>query len=374
LDKLTGPPGREHERRSSQETTKQVEPASADHSLNHVSLLFTWGDHAHALALREGQSLVVGRTETAELMIDDASLSRAHARLSICDGEVLVEDLASTNGCLLNGMRVTCAQLKEHDLLKLGAVEVRVCARATDGEAGCGVSHAAWMRALSEELTRARLGGRCVSVLALKHKSAERPRHVIQVALKPLDRVCTFAPSVELVLLPERDGAAARLWANTAISELNLACQIGIASYPVLVTNAETLVGQALDACHGAAPGAIEEAKPSLASGAQRALVLSVPMLRLHELDMEDLPFDIWRDEAEVAPDESSQRAAPRPLPASTEFQSLPDRVRAFEMALILDALEQADGNQAQAARILGVPRRTLASKVHAYGMLKAPV
>jgi DNA-binding protein Fis len=35
------------------------------------------------------------------------------------------------------------------------------------------------------------------------------------------------------------------------------------------------------------------------------------------------------------------------------------------------EALEKAHGNQAQAARILGVPRRTLANKVHAYGLLE---
>lgn len=52
-------------------------------------------------------------------------------------------------------------------------------------------------------------------------------------------------------------------------------------------------------------------------------------------------------------------------------FRSLPDRVREFETGLIHHALQAAHGNQAQAARLLGVPRRTLATKVHAYGLLE---
>jgi DNA-binding protein Fis len=39
-------------------------------------------------------------------------------------------------------------------------------------------------------------------------------------------------------------------------------------------------------------------------------------------------------------------------------------------VGLIKEALEKAHGNQAQAARMLGVPRRTLANKVHAYGLV----
>jgi transcriptional regulator with PAS, ATPase and Fis domain len=50
---------------------------------------------------------------------------------------------------------------------------------------------------------------------------------------------------------------------------------------------------------------------------------------------------------------------------------TLPERVREFEIALICEALEKAHGNQAQAARLLGVPRRTLAHKVHAYDLLQ---
>jgi DNA-binding NtrC family response regulator len=44
--------------------------------------------------------------------------------------------------------------------------------------------------------------------------------------------------------------------------------------------------------------------------------------------------------------------------------------VREFEIAIIGDALTRAGGNQAQAARLLGVPRRTLASKAQVLGLV----
>lgn len=54
----------------------------------------------------EGDSLVLGRSSAAELVLADRFLSRRHARLQR-DGETwTVEDLGSRNGTLLNGVRV----------------------------------------------------------------------------------------------------------------------------------------------------------------------------------------------------------------------------------------------------------------------------
>jgi two-component system, NtrC family, response regulator AtoC len=50
-------------------------------------------------------------------------------------------------------------------------------------------------------------------------------------------------------------------------------------------------------------------------------------------------------------------------------FASLPDRVRMFEIGLIRHAIDAARGNTARAARMLGLPRRTLANKIRVYGL-----
>ncbi len=51
----------------------------------------------------------IGRGAGCGVSIDDAHVSKLHARLSPHEGGWLLEDLGSTNGTLLNGSPVTAA-------------------------------------------------------------------------------------------------------------------------------------------------------------------------------------------------------------------------------------------------------------------------
>lgn len=74
--------------------------------------------------LREG-SLLAGRLPECDVMIDDGLVSRMHARISVRDDSVVVEDLHSTNGVYVNGTRIThSALLREGDRLLLGTTEI----------------------------------------------------------------------------------------------------------------------------------------------------------------------------------------------------------------------------------------------------------
>ncbi len=74
--------------------------------------------------LREG-SLLAGRLPECDVMIDDGLVSRMHARISVRDDQVIVEDLHSTNGVYVNGARIThSALLHEGDRLLLGTTEI----------------------------------------------------------------------------------------------------------------------------------------------------------------------------------------------------------------------------------------------------------
>jgi len=74
--------------------------------------------------LREG-SLLAGRLPECDVMIDDGLVSRMHARISVRDDSVVVEDLHSTNGVYVNGARIThSALLREGDRLLLGTTEI----------------------------------------------------------------------------------------------------------------------------------------------------------------------------------------------------------------------------------------------------------
>ena len=76
------------------------------------------------LTLREG-SLLAGRLPECDVMIDDGLVSRMHARISVRDDSVVVEDLHSTNGVYVNGTRIThSALLREGDRLLIGTTEI----------------------------------------------------------------------------------------------------------------------------------------------------------------------------------------------------------------------------------------------------------
>lgn len=54
----------------------------------------------------EKESFVVGRSSECDIHIDSKNLSRQHAKISIVDGQIYVEDLKSTNGCFIDGEQI----------------------------------------------------------------------------------------------------------------------------------------------------------------------------------------------------------------------------------------------------------------------------
>ena len=60
-------------------------------------------------------------------MLEDSNVSRHHARIAFAaDGSWTIEDLGSTNGVLVNGMRVKgVATVKSGDRVDLGTVGAR---------------------------------------------------------------------------------------------------------------------------------------------------------------------------------------------------------------------------------------------------------
>ena len=65
------------------------------------------------LELREGE-FAIGRSVECQLSLDDPLVSRRHAVLKLERGDVVVQDLGSRNGVLVNGQKSkgasSCAQ------------------------------------------------------------------------------------------------------------------------------------------------------------------------------------------------------------------------------------------------------------------------
>src|SRR5438552_3737847 len=71
-----------------------------------------------------GQSKTVGRGRQADVVVDDASLSRLHARVTMdSSGQLAVDDLGSTNGIFVNGSEQLSAYVMLGDVVRFGRVE-----------------------------------------------------------------------------------------------------------------------------------------------------------------------------------------------------------------------------------------------------------
>jgi hypothetical protein len=65
-------------------------------------------------------STVIGRGDQANLRLPDVGISRRHARLDFDGSQVVLTDLGSTNGTMVNGQRVSAVALNGGDVVQLG--------------------------------------------------------------------------------------------------------------------------------------------------------------------------------------------------------------------------------------------------------------
>lgn len=77
--------------------------------------------------LSDGSIKTVGRATRADFIVDAPLVSRVHCRLTADkSGQLIVEDLESTNGTHVNGKRITRAIAKAGDQLGVGQVTITV--------------------------------------------------------------------------------------------------------------------------------------------------------------------------------------------------------------------------------------------------------
>lgn len=106
-------------------TQGELVPPSADGGVARLELLSPSGTVTHQHALT-AEPLIIGRRSTNGLALDDAEVSRTHARIERDGHGFLVRDLESTNGTLLNGAPLRGPRpLRDGDLVQLGRTRLR---------------------------------------------------------------------------------------------------------------------------------------------------------------------------------------------------------------------------------------------------------
>lgn len=90
-------------------------------------MLQSAGEGSMTLRLPSGAIKTIGRTARADFIVDAALVSRIHCRLTADKtDQLVVEDLGSTNGTLVNGSRVKRQVLRDGDTLTVGRIEFAV--------------------------------------------------------------------------------------------------------------------------------------------------------------------------------------------------------------------------------------------------------
>ncbi|MBN2143144.1 MAG: FHA domain-containing protein [Candidatus Aureabacteria bacterium] len=88
---------------------------------NGYALVIEEGSRKGKKIILIGTEILIGRSVSNDITVDDLMVSEKHVLLTIKRGEIPhLEDLDSTNGTLVNGKRVLKIQLKEGDSIQIG--------------------------------------------------------------------------------------------------------------------------------------------------------------------------------------------------------------------------------------------------------------
>ena len=92
-----------------------------------AGLVFVRSESQAGEAVDVRDSLVIGRSDEADVQIDDAYASEFHVRLINQTGRLALHDLGSTNGTYVNGRRVTTPlDLNKGDAVQIGKTVLEV--------------------------------------------------------------------------------------------------------------------------------------------------------------------------------------------------------------------------------------------------------
>jgi pSer/pThr/pTyr-binding forkhead associated (FHA) protein len=70
------------------------------------------------------RAVVIGRSMECDIQLGVQNVSRKHARVFARNEEYLIEDLGSTNGVFVNGIKVVKCVLRNNDQIDIGGVKL----------------------------------------------------------------------------------------------------------------------------------------------------------------------------------------------------------------------------------------------------------
>lgn len=200
---------------------------------------------------------MIGR-EDSDILVADGTLSRRHARLTLKDGVVFIEDLGSRNGTRVNGEAITRTAVQPGAEILLGAVAASIHEVLGRELPDLGLeSDDAFFRRVEQEILRARTFGRQPAVMLVRAAATNQrlalwyPR--VKEALRQVDSAGLYRPDILQILLPETTPEEAVRRASELTSDKDGQPQLlcGLAC-PAAGAAASDLIAAAFGALHEA--------------------------------------------------------------------------------------------------------------------------
>jgi DNA-binding NtrC family response regulator len=199
--------------------------------------------------------VIIGRSGEADIRIDDRSISRRHAKLSL-GPPVTIEDLGSANGTRVRGDAIKPNRpvtIAVGETVDLGTAMIIVQARATSSRPRRFWAHGYFEARLEDECARAERGGAGFALVRV-HCAGEPPHETVEQtlaeALRPVDVVGTYAPGEYEALLVDTDPPQAERAAGEVVRRLGergVRAKAGVACWPRDGRSPEALVAHACD-------------------------------------------------------------------------------------------------------------------------------
>jgi two-component system, NtrC family, response regulator AtoC len=270
--------------------TLATQRGSAGAELVHRYLAVFEAGSSRVVPLPDSGELVVGRGDEAGLRIDDAKTSRRHARIVLTPAQVIVADLESQNGTLLNGEALRQSHaLVSGDVIEIGRAALVFHASPAGPPSRTSAGLAGFQQQLAAEVERATLAARPLALVCIAAEAAPAIA-AVEPELCGVERVAPDGDARLLVLLPEASAADATARARSLLATLadaRIAARAGIALHPADGCDADTLVSSARAAAADAPPSAVREAAATfrlLQVGDREIVLADAAMLRLYAL------------------------------------------------------------------------------------------
>jgi two-component system, NtrC family, response regulator AtoC len=233
-------------------------------------LLVVEGNSSRVFPLPSNASTTIGRaTGTNDLVVDDPSVSRQHARIIVDDGTVRVADLSSHNGIRVNGEQIVSSHpLYGGDVLTLGNVTLVFHQGQSPARRQPCLEEGEFRQRLAQELDRIRSREDTLTLIALDlgHHDSSVARATIESSRLRLMDVAGKVGNTLMVMLPELGGEEAARLCSDLLKEVRMHApdaRAGLATAPRDGMEVEVLVAAARDTSRRSPPGTLTAVEPN---------------------------------------------------------------------------------------------------------------